>query len=50
MTTRLYYSDSLMTAFSGAVVEAGALPDGRPYAVFDQTAFYPTSGGQPHDL
>ena len=50
MTTRLYYSDSLMTAFSGAVVEAGALPDGRPYAVLDQTAFYPTSGGQPHDL
>jgi len=39
-----------MTAFSGAVVEAGALPDGRPYAVLDQTAFYPTSGGQPHDL
>jgi alanyl-tRNA synthetase len=48
--TRLYYQDSLLTSFSGTVTESGLLPDGRSYAVLDRTAFYPTSGGQPHDL
>jgi alanyl-tRNA synthetase len=48
--TRLYYEDSLLTSFSGTVTESGLLPDGRSYAVLDRTAFYPTSGGQPHDL
>lgn len=48
--TRLYYGDSLLTSFSGTVTESGSLPDGRLYVVLDQTAFYPTSGGQPHDL
>jgi alanyl-tRNA synthetase len=48
--TRLYYEDSLLTSFSGTVIESGTLPDGRTYAVLDRTAFYPTSGGQPHDL
>ena len=50
MTTRLYYSDSLLTRFDGTVLEAGVLPDGRPFVVLDKTGFYPTSGGQPHDL
>jgi len=48
--TRLYYEDSLLTSFSGTVIESGTLPDGRTYAVLDRTAFYPTSGCQPHDL
>ena len=48
--TRLYYENSLLMSFSGTVTESGTLPDGRSYAVLDQTAFYPTSGGQPHDL
>jgi len=48
--TRLYYEDSLLMSFSGTVIESGTLPDGRTYAVLDRTAFYPTSGGQPHDL
>jgi alanyl-tRNA synthetase len=47
MTTRLYYTDAYQTDFSAAVVDASA--DGiRVY--LDATAFYPTSGGQPHDL
>jgi alanyl-tRNA synthetase len=50
MTTRLYYEDSLLTKFDASVVESGALPDGRPFVVLDRTAFYPTSGGQPHDV
>lgn len=50
MTSRLYYTDSHLMSFSATVTETGTLPDGRSYAVLDRTAFYPTSGGQPHDL
>jgi len=47
MTNRLYYTDSYRTEFSSAVSERTS--DGtRVY--LDETAFYPTSGGQPHDL
>lgn len=47
MTTRLYYTDAYQTAFTARVVDRSA--DGhRVY--LDRTAFYPTSGGQPHDL
>jgi alanyl-tRNA synthetase len=47
MTTRLYYTDAYRTTFSASVVERS--DDGlRIY--LDETAFYPTSGGQPHDL
>src|SRR4051812_39162527 len=46
-TQRLYYTDSYLTEFDARVVEVA--DDGcRVY--LDQTAFYPTSGGQPHDL
>ena len=48
MTTRLYYHDSLLARFDANVVEAGE-HEGRPTAVLDRTAFYPTSGGQPFD-
>ena len=50
MTTRLYYSDSLLCRFDATITEAGTLPDGRAFVVLDRTAFYPTSGGQPHDI
>ena len=46
-TARLYYTDSYLTSFDARVVEIAA--DGRR-VYLDQTAFYPTSGGQPHDL
>jgi alanyl-tRNA synthetase len=47
MTTRLYYTDAYRTSFTANVVERR--DDGlRIY--LDETAFYPTSGGQPHDL
>src|SRR4051812_40108168 len=46
-THRLYYTDAYRTTFGGAVVDRSA--DGtRIY--LDETAFYPTSGGQPFDL
>jgi alanyl-tRNA synthetase len=46
MTDRLYYTDATVTAFTATVVSTG--DDGR-HVVLDRTAFYPTSGGQPHD-
>ena len=45
-THRLYYTDSLLTAFDATVTRAGEL-DGRAAVWLDETAFYPTSGGQP---
>jgi alanyl-tRNA synthetase len=49
VTERLYYTDARVTEFDAIVVAAGE-SGGRPWAVLDRTAFYPTSGGQPHDL
>lgn len=46
-TTRLYYTDAYLSAFDANVVAVG--DDGRR-VYLDRTAFYPTSGGQPHDL
>ena len=46
MTTRLYYADSYLTEFDARVVERAE--DGRR-VYLERTAFYPTSGGQPHD-
>ncbi len=46
MTTRLYYADAYQTEFDARVVERA--DDGRRIYL-ERTAFYPTSGGQPHD-
>jgi alanyl-tRNA synthetase len=47
MTNRLYYTDAYRAAFTATVVDRSA--DGlRVY--LDETAFYPTSGGQLHDV
>jgi len=48
VTTRLYYTDSHLTAFEATVTEAGSA-GGRHFVTLDRTAFYPTTGGQPHD-
>ena len=49
MTNRLYYDDSYQVAFDAAVVSCDRR-DERFEVVLDQTAFYPTSGGQPFDV
>ncbi|CAN5320087.1 DHHA1 domain-containing protein [soil metagenome] len=49
MTTRLYYTDSYTRQFDANVVEV-SVDAGAPLAVLDASYFYPTSGGQPHDL
>ena len=48
MTERIYYTDPACIEFDATVVSS-PIADGRPLAVLDRTAFYPTSGGQPHD-
>jgi alanyl-tRNA synthetase len=48
VTERLYYHDPYMTEFDARVLRVEA-HDGRPAAILDRTAFYPTSGGQPFD-
>ena len=47
MTSRLYYTDAYLNEFASRVVDRSE--DGlRIYLA--ETAFYPTSGGQPHDI
>jgi alanyl-tRNA synthetase len=48
MTRRLFHEDQYLREFTSRVVrrlDSG----GRPAVVLEATAFYPTSGGQPHD-
>lgn len=47
MTDRLYYGDAYLQRFTAHVMQRG--DDGRRLYL-DRTGFYPTSGGQPHDL
>lgn len=47
MTNRLYYTDAYRAEFTANVVDRS--DDGRRIYL-DETAFYPTSGGQPHDV
>lgn len=49
MTLRLYRSDSFLWRFTAQVREQ-LTSDGHPAVVLDQTAFYPTAGGQPNDI
>ncbi len=48
MTKRLYYEDSYLREFQAAVVTLRQRGK-EPAVILDRTAFYPTSGGQPHD-
>ena len=48
MTQRLYYQEPYRRSFDGKVLAATAAGD-RLNVTLDQTAFYPTSGGQPFD-
>jgi len=54
MVERLYYSDSFVRSFTAQVTDIRELSrtDGQSVwqIALDRTAFYPTSGGQPHDL
>lgn len=49
MTSRLYYTDAQTLAFQARVTDR-VTQNGRSALILDQTYFYPTSGGQPHDI
>jgi alanyl-tRNA synthetase len=49
MTERLYYRDSFLKEFDATVTSCEREGD-RFKVTLDRTAFYPTSGGQPHDV
>lgn len=49
MTKRLYFTDAYLTDFEAQVIACA--PAGDRFEVsLAETAFYPTGGGQPHDL
>jgi alanyl-tRNA synthetase len=48
MTSRLYYTESYRTTFDAQVMSCDPVGE-AVHVVLDQTAFYPTSGGQPFD-
>jgi alanyl-tRNA synthetase len=48
MRDLFYYRDAMMREFTANVVKTGT-EDDRSYIILDNTAFYPTGGGQPHD-
>lgn len=47
MTDRLYYHDSFLYHFDAEITSVLETP--RPAVILDRSAFYPTTGGQPHD-
>ena len=53
MTERLYYADSFLTDFDAVVTEIQELSRSDRQSLWrvalDRSAFYPASGGQPHD-
>lgn len=50
MKDLLYYTDAYIQSFDASVVKTATAEDGRHYVVLNNTAFYPTGGGQPHDI
>jgi alanyl-tRNA synthetase len=48
-TLKLYYKDAYIRQFSAQIIKRGTDVEGRHFVILDQTAFYPTSGGQPCD-
>ncbi len=48
MTQRIYYSEPYRRSFDATVIAVESVA-GHTEVILDQTAFYPTSGGQPFD-
>lgn len=49
MTERLYYRDPYLREFDATLLDTVSY-EGQTALVLDRTAFYPSSGGQPHDV
>ncbi len=50
MTERLYYTDSSLLEFDAAITGVEEIGTARYAILLDRSAFYPTSGGQLHDI
>jgi alanyl-tRNA synthetase len=50
MGNKIYYQDPYIKSFTAQIHTKGKDENGNNYIVLDQTAFYPTGGGQPHDV
>jgi alanyl-tRNA synthetase len=48
-TRRLYHEDPELRTFEASVISTVPGPEATSDVILDQTAFYPTGGGQPHD-
>jgi alanyl-tRNA synthetase len=48
-TERLFYTDPYQREFSARVIARREMA-GQPAVALDRTVFYPTGGGQPHDI
>ncbi|MGB9765104.1 MAG: alanyl-tRNA editing protein [Candidatus Saccharicenans sp.] len=48
-TEKLYFQDAYLKEFTAKVI-GREIVDDHPVVILDRTAFYPESGGQPHDL
>ncbi|MEI5907446.1 DHHA1 domain-containing protein [Bacillus spongiae] len=49
MTIKRYYQDAYMNVFQTEIQNQQQDENGAWYVVLEETAFYPTGGGQPHD-
>ncbi|WP_176535410.1 alanyl-tRNA editing protein [Bacillus cereus] len=49
MEQKLYYIDAYQQTFTTKVIKQEHDTEGNLYVVLNETAFYPTGGGQPHD-
>ncbi|MBT2687683.1 alanyl-tRNA editing protein [Bacillus sp. ISL-47] len=47
---KIYYRDPYIQSFKTELQHQGTDGQGRIFVVLKETAFYPTGGGQPHDL
>ncbi|MRH45103.1 alanyl-tRNA editing protein [Aquibacillus halophilus] len=50
MTIKIFYKDPYIKSFTAKVIKQRQDHEGKWYVVLDKTAFYPTGGGQPHDI
>ncbi len=48
-TEKLYFEDAFLQEFTARIIRRESR-EGLPVVILDKTAFYPESGGQPHDL
>ncbi|MFL6559276.1 MAG: alanyl-tRNA editing protein [Bacillus sp. (in: firmicutes)] len=49
MENKLYYQDAYIQSFTANVLKQDQDSTGNWYLILNQSAFYPTGGGQPHD-